>query len=76
MESNVRAIHPPRVLDVRAAQGRKERPRRDPSGKEFEVEEGEEKAPPPSDEAPSTRRSTAVSNRQEDEAGARLDLTA
>ena len=76
MDSNVRAIHPPRVLDVRATQRQKERPQRDPSGKEFELDKGDESDSQPPDEAPSTGRGTAVSGRQEDEAGARLDLTA
>jgi len=76
MESNVRAVHLPRVGDVRAARGKQERPRRDSSGKEFELEEGEERDPRPSDETSSAARGTAVSSRQEDEAGVRLDLTA
>ena len=75
MEANVRGLHPPRVLDVGAARGKRERPRRGPSGKEFELEEGEPQPSRPAVDTPNTEHGT-VSSRREGEVGARLDLTA
>jgi len=75
MESNLGGIQPQRIYGVRPARDTKDRKRERSSEKKFELTD-REATPAPAPDRSETADHGAVSEREDGEAGGRLDLTA
>jgi hypothetical protein len=75
MESNLGSIQPQQVHGVRATPPQRDRKRKKPPTKPFELEENADDLPARCDH-PNSPDHGAVSERQAEEAGGRIDLTA
>lgn len=75
MESNLGGIQPQRIFGVRPARGNKDRKRGRSSEKKFELTDQETRPSPAADRSETTDHG-AVSEREDGEAGGKLDLTA